>query len=139
MEGRTIHEMRVGETASFTKTIAEADVHAFAGITGDFNPVHINDTYAAASMFGRRIAHGMLCAGLISAVFGMKLPGPGAIYVQQSLKFLKPVYIGDTVTAEVEVAEILQERNRVTFRTRCVNQDGQIVLEGESTLMPRRD
>jgi 3-hydroxybutyryl-CoA dehydratase len=137
MNGRTVHEMSVGERARFTKTISESDVYAFAGITGDFNPVHIDEVAAAASPFGGRIAHGMLTASLISTVLGLHLPGPGAIYVSQSTRFKRPVHIGDTVTAEVEVAELMVEKNRVRFATRCVNQNGEVVAEGESVLMPR--
>jgi 3-hydroxybutyryl-CoA dehydratase len=137
MNGRTVHEMNVGERARFTKTISESDVYAFAGITGDFNPVHIDEVAAAASPFGGRIAHGMLTASLISTVLGLHLPGPGAIYVSQSTRFKRPVHIGDTVTAEVEVAELMVEKNRARFATRCVNQRGEVVAEGESVLMPR--
>lgn len=136
MTVRTIHEMAVGQRARFSKTISEHDVYAFAGITGDFNPVHIDQVAAEASPFGGRIAHGMLTASLISTVLGMHLPGPGAIYMSQSLRFLKPVFIGDTVTAEVEVAELLVEKNRVRLATRCVNQRDEVVAEGESILMP---
>ncbi|MDT8324858.1 MAG: MaoC family dehydratase [Bacteroidota bacterium] len=138
MQGKTIEELRVGMTAHFTKTITEHDVYTFAGVTGDFNPVHIDAVAAEASMFAGRIAHGILCAGLISAVLGMQLPGPGAVYVSQNLRFRKPVYFGDTVTAEVEVAESSTARNRVTFSTRCRNQNGDVVAEGESVLMPRK-
>lgn len=138
MEGKTIQEIQAGDTAAFTKTIAEHDVYAYAGITGDFNPVHINAVYAAGTMFNKRIVHGMLYAGFISTVLGTQLPGPGAIYVSQQLRFLKPVYIGDTITAEVEAAECDTEKNRVRFITRCINQDGTLVAEGESLLMPRR-
>lgn len=134
-----MQDMQVGDRASFAKTVSESDVYGFAGITGDFNPVHVNAVYAAESMFERRIAHGMLYASFISTVLGMQLPGPGVIYLSQSLRFLKPVFIGDTVTAEVEVAEMFAEKNRVRFLTRCFNQDAQLVAEGESLLMPRKD
>ncbi|HOJ04999.1 MAG TPA: MaoC family dehydratase [Bacteroidota bacterium] len=138
MNGLTIHDITPGQSASFTKTVSEYDVYAFAGITGDFNPVHINAPYAEGTMFEGRIAHGILCAGFISTVLGTHVPGPGAIYISQSLAFKKPVRIGDTITAVVEVAEIIVERNRVRFNTRCVNQHNDIVAEGESLLMPRR-
>ncbi len=138
MTGLTIEEIQLGQTASFTKTVSEYDVYSFAGITGDFNPVHINAPYAEGTMFGGRIAHGILCAGFISTVLGTSLPGPGAIYVSQSLSFKRPVRIGDTVTAIVEAAEIDVTRNRVRFTTRCVNQNGEVVAEGESLLMPRK-
>ncbi len=138
MEGKSIYDMKVGDIASVAKTISEHDVYAYAGITGDFNPVHVNAVYAANTIFNKRIAHGMLYAGFISAVLGTQLPGPGAIYVSQQLRFLKPVYIGDTITAEVEVAHRDEDKNRVRFATRCRNQDGAVVAEGESVLMPRR-
>ncbi len=138
MTGRTIHELTLGETARFTKTISESDVYGFAGITGDFNPVHVDQVAAEASMFGTRIAHGMLTASLISTVLGLQLPGPGAIYVSQSTRFVKPVLIGDTITAEAEVVELLVEKNRARLATRCLNQRGEVVLEGESILMPHR-
>ena len=138
MEGKRLRDMTVGETAAFTKTVSEADVYGFAGITGDFNPMHVNAVHAAASRFERRIAHGILSAGLISAVLGMQLPGAGAIYVSQSLRFLAPVYLGDTITAEVEVVELIAEKNRVRLATRCRNQDGVTVAEGESVLLPRK-
>jgi 3-hydroxybutyryl-CoA dehydratase len=136
--GRTIHELAVGQKASFTKTISEHDVYAFAGITGDFNPVHVDAVAAAASPFGARVVHGMLTASLLSTVLGMHLPGPGAIYVSGSTTFKRPVFLGDTITAEVEVAELDVEKNRARFRTRCLNQHGKVVLEGESLLMPRQ-
>jgi 3-hydroxybutyryl-CoA dehydratase len=138
MPGRTISELAVGDRASFTKTLSEYDVYAFAGITGDLNPVHIDRVAAEASPFGARVAHGMLTASLLSTVLGSRLPGEGTIYLSQSLKFLKPVYIGDTVTATVEVAELLVERNRVRLATRCTNEKGDVVAEGESWVMPPR-
>ncbi len=139
MQGKRLQDMRVGDTASFSKTVSESDVYGFAGITGDFNPVHIDAVAAEKSMFQRRIAHGMLCAGFISTVLGTQLPGPGTIYLSQSLRFKKPVYIGDTVTAEVEVIELMEEKNRVRLATRCRNQDAEVVAEGESILMPRTE
>jgi len=124
-----------GQKASFTKTISEADVILFAGISGDFNPLHINEEYARQSRFGRRIAHGLLSAGLISHVLGMQLPGPGAIYLKQDLKFLAPVFIGDTITATVEVLSYREDKHIVTLQTDCVNQNGEKVLTGEAVLM----
>ena len=105
LKGKSIEDMEMGEKATFTKTITEADVVNYAGVTGDFNPAHINEEYAKDTMFKGRIAHGMLGAGLISTVLGTKLPGPGAIYVKQELEFTAPVRINDTITAEVEVIE----------------------------------
>ncbi|CAN5625233.1 MaoC family dehydratase [soil metagenome] len=128
-------EMEVGQTASLRRTVTEADVVLFAGITGDLNPAHLDQVYAEQSQFGGRIAHGMLGAGFISAVLGMKLPGPGTIYLEQSLRFTRPVRIGDTVTASVEILELLPEKRRIRLRTICVNQDGQVVLKGEALVM----
>jgi 3-hydroxybutyryl-CoA dehydratase len=138
LEGLTIHDVEVGHTAEFTKTISEADVYGFAGITGDFNPVHVDQVAAEASLFGGRIAHGMLTAALISTVIGMKLPGPGCIYMSQSLRFTAPVRFGDTITAVAEVADVNVEKNRMTLATKCVNQKDEVVAEGESLVMPRK-
>jgi 3-hydroxybutyryl-CoA dehydratase len=130
-----VREFRAGEIATFSKTVTEADVYAFAGITGDFNPLHVNAEFARQSRFGERIAHGMLTAGLISTVLGMRLPGPGAIFLGQTLKFLKPVRFGDTITAEAEVLSYRSDKRIVTLRTICTNQHAERVLEGEATLM----
>ncbi len=139
MPEKTINDVSVGESATFTKTITEADVNAFAGLTGDFNPLHIDAVYAGKSRFGGRISHGALLCGLISTVVGMKLPGPGALYASQSLSFLKPVFIGDTITASAEITELIPERNRIVLKTRCINQNGDAVAEGESILLPSKN
>lgn len=136
MRGKTIDEIKVGDQAEFAKTISETDVYLYAGLTGDYNPAHIDEEYAKNTFFKTRIAHGMLSAGLISAVIGTKLPGPGTIYLDQSLKFLAPVRIGDTVTARVEIIEIRPENNRVRLETSCANQDGVTVLKGEAVVSP---
>lgn len=128
-------ELAVGQSATFSKTVTEADVVQFAGITGDLNPLHIDAVAAAGSRFGGRIAHGMLSAGLISAVIGMKLPGSGTIYLEQSLRFRAPVRIGDTVTARVEVVELIAKRRRVRLRTICEVEGGEVVIEGEALVM----
>lgn len=125
-------EYRIGDRASFARTITEADIVNFAGVTGDFNPVHIDEEYAKATMFKGRIAHGMLSATLISNVLGNKLPGPGCIYLKQELIFLAPVRIGDTITAEVEVLEIIEDKGRMRLRTRCLDQKEKVVLDGEA-------
>jgi 3-hydroxybutyryl-CoA dehydratase len=138
MIGKTIAELKVGEQASFSKTISESDVYLYAGITGDFNPAHVNEDYAQTTAFKTRIAHGMLTAGFISNLLGTRLPGPGSIYMSQSLKFLAPVTIGDTITATVEVIEILTEKKRVRLKTTCANQEGSIVLDGEALISPPR-
>jgi 3-hydroxybutyryl-CoA dehydratase len=136
MIGKSIDQLKLGDTAEFTKTISESDIYLFAGVTGDFNPAHINEPYAQGTFFKARIAHGMLLAGFVSAVIAMQLPGPGAIYIGQSLKFLAPARIGDTITARVEVTQILTEKNRITLRTTCTNQEGTQVLDGEATISP---
>lgn len=136
MIGKTIHELNVGDAAQFTKTVSESDIYLYAGITGDLNPAHIDEEYAKGTFFKTRIAHGMLLAGFVSTVVGNKLPGPGTIYVRQELNFLAPVRIGDTVTARVEVAEIIADKNRARLKTICVNQDGTTVLDGEALVSP---
>ena len=117
------------------KTISESDVYLFAGITGDMNPMHINAQYAKDTRFQGRIAHGMLCAGLISAVLGMQLPGLGCIYLGQQLKFVRPVYMGDTVTAEVTISSIDWAKKRVVLTTVCTNQEDETVVTGEATML----
>lgn len=129
---------QIGDKASVTKTITETDVSLFAGITGDLNPAHVNEEWARETRFGGRIAHGILTAGLISAAIGMKLPGPGTIYVSQTLNFTAPVKIGDTITATVEVAEIVNGK-RLRLRTTCANQRGETVLEGEAMVLPPKE
>ena len=134
LHGYYFEELQPGMTASFAKTVTEADIQAFAGLSGDFNPVHINDEFAATTMFKGRIAHGMLSAAFISTVLGMRLPGPGCIYVSQALKFKAPVRIGDTVTAKVEVLSTVPEKKFVTLKTPCLVA-GKAVIDGEATLM----
>jgi 3-hydroxybutyryl-CoA dehydratase len=136
MIGKTIDQIKVGDAEEFAKTVTDADVVLFAGVTGDLNPAHLNEPFAAGTFFKGRIAHGMLSAGFISAVIGTKLPGPGAIYMSQSLRFTAPVRIGDTITARAEVIEVIEEKNRVKLSTTCTNQDGTVVLDGEALVMP---
>ncbi|MGA9866260.1 MAG: MaoC family dehydratase [Acetobacteraceae bacterium] len=124
-------DLAVGQTASLGKTITEADILLFAAVSTDTNPVHINAEAAKASIFGERIAHGMLSAGLISAVLGTRLPGPGTIYLGQSLRFRAPVKIGDTVTATVEVTALDPAKRRATLKTICAVA-GKLVIEGEA-------
>lgn len=128
-------ELFMGQVAEFTKTVTETDVVMYAGITGDFNPMHVDDVYAARTRFGSRIAHGMLTAGFISSCLGMKLPGPGAIYLSQSLRFKAPVRIGDTITARLEVTELITEKKRLKLSTTCRNATGEVVIDGEATVM----
>lgn len=133
--GQKYEEIQVGDTGSVAKTITETDVVLYAGITGDTNPVHINDVEAKASRFGQRIAHGMLTAGFISAVLGTCLPGKGAIYMSQTLKFSRPVHIGDTVTATAEVIEKIDAKRQIVFKTIVKNQEGEKVIDGEAKVM----
>jgi 3-hydroxybutyryl-CoA dehydratase len=134
--GKTIDQIKVGDIAEFAKTVTETDVYLYAGITGDFNPAHVNEAYAKNTFFKTRIAHGMLTAGFISAILANQLPGPGTIYLKQELSFLAPVRMGDTVTGRVEVLELIAERNRVRLKTSCTNQDGVMVLDGEALVSP---
>lgn len=136
MVGKTIAELKIGEKAEFTKTVSESDIYLYAGITGDFNPAHINEAYARKTFFKTRIAHGMLSAGFISTVIGTKLPGTGSIYISQNLRFLAPVRIGDTITAGVEIIEIIAKKKRVRLKTTCINQDDIQVLDGEAIVSP---
>ncbi len=139
MEGKTIQDINIGDKDTFTKTVTEYDIYNFAGVTGDMNPMHINHEYAKETPFGSRIAHGILALGFISTVLGTKIPGPGSIYVKQSCQFVKPVLIGDTITATVEVTEKDESKNRVYLRTYCTNQKGEVVLEGEALMIPRKE
>ncbi|MEK7098287.1 MAG: MaoC family dehydratase [Patescibacteria group bacterium] len=127
-------DLKVGMEASFAKTVSEADIATFAEVTGDKNPVHLDAAYAAKTIFKEPIAHGMLTAGYISAVFGMELPGPGAIYISQSLNFRGPVKIGDRVVANVRVIELYPAKRRARFESIC-SVGGKPVLEGEAVLM----
>ena len=136
---RTIQTIQMGDSASFTKTVTECDVVLYAGISGDFNPAHIDAEAASKSMFKQRIAHGMLSAGFISNVLGMQLPGPGTIYLGQEMRFLKPVYIGDAVTATVTVIERIEEKNRLKLETIVTNQRGEAVISGVATVMPPKE
>ncbi|HHU87249.1 MAG: MaoC family dehydratase [Pelotomaculaceae bacterium] len=134
--GKRINELEIGQKEFVEKTISETDIYLYAGITGDLNPAHVNEEYAKKTFFKGRIAHGMLTAGLISAVVGMKLPGPGTIYMAQELKFTAPVRIGDTIKAEGEVVEINKDKNIAVIKTTCTNQDGIVVLTGTATVKP---
>ncbi|MBP1711114.1 MAG: acyl dehydratase [Deltaproteobacteria bacterium] len=134
--GKSIDQLQVGDAAEFAKTVSETDIYLYAGITGDFNPAHVNENYAKNTFFKTRIAHGMLTAGFISAIIANQLPGPGTIYLKQELSFLAPVHIGDTITARVEILELNAEKNRVRLKTTCSNQDGVTVLEGFGLVSP---
>ena len=128
---------KVGDTAEMSKTVTEEDIDLFAKVTGDRNPVHVSREFAEKTRFGERIAHGMLSAGLISAVIGMKLPGPGCLYLSQTLNFRGPVKIGDEITARVEVTEVISEK-RLRLKTECINQRSETVLDGEAIIVPPR-
>ena len=131
--------MKLGDSAEITKTIEQADVDAFAVLTGDHNPVHVDEEFAKTTRFGRRIAHGMLTASLISSVLANKLPGEGSVYLGQTLKFVAPVFPGDEITARVTVKEIREEKPIVKLETVCLNQRDEIVIRGEATvLLPQK-
>lgn len=131
-------DLELGISASVSRTVSEADILMFAGVSGDTNPVHLDQEFAASTMFGGRIAHGMLSAGLISAVFGTRLPGPGSIYLSQTLKFKAPVRIGDTVVARVTVKSLTPEKRKALFDTVCMVGET-VVLTGEAEIMvPKR-
>jgi 3-hydroxybutyryl-CoA dehydratase len=132
----TITELKIGDSASTTKTISESDVYLFAGITGDLNPAHVDEVSACEGIFHSRIAHGILVTGLISTVLGMRLPGPGTIYLGQEVKFIKPVYLGDTITATCTISSMKPEKNIVNLETVCTNQKGETVIAGTATVMP---
>jgi acyl dehydratase len=138
MIGKTIAELTPGDRAEITRVVEQGDIASFVDAVGDYNPVHSDPAYAAATPFKVPIAPGIYTAGLISAVIGTELPGPGAIYLSQSLKFVKPVKAGDCITARVEVIEVIRERNRIRLQTVCVNQQGEDVLSGEAWVMPSR-
>lgn len=136
MSGKTIDQLHVGDHAQMSKTVSETDVYMFAGISGDFNPAHVNEVYASQTFFKTRIAHGLLSAGFLSAVLANQLPGPGTIFISLSLKFLAPVPIGNTITAKVTVAEIDKAKHRVSMQLSCINQDGKEVLAGTAVISP---
>jgi 3-hydroxybutyryl-CoA dehydratase len=131
----TYYDLKIGDKASLSKTISESDIYQFAGITGDFNPLHVNAEYAKKSIFSERIAHGILTAGFISSVLAMKLPGSDTIYLSQNLIFRAPVRIGDTVIAEVEIIEKRDEKKIIRLRTQVRNQRDEIVIEGDAVVM----
>ncbi|WP_151895117.1 MaoC family dehydratase [Patiriisocius marinistellae] len=131
----TKKNIKIGDEATFQKTVTETDVHLFAGISGDFNPIHISDIAASKSIFGKRIVHGIILVGFISAVLANKLPGEGSIYLGQDVKFKKPVFIGDTITTIVKVVGIREEKNIFTLRTICRNQNDEIVIDGEAVIL----
>lgn len=135
MKGYSIDEMYIGQKTSITKTIKDSDVYTYAGLIGDFNPVHMNSEYAKDTRFGEQIAHGMLTASFISTLVGMGIPGADAIYLGQTVKFTAPVKFGDTITATAEVTEIIKEKRIAKMKTVITNQRGEVVVDGEATVM----
>ncbi|MGY5879648.1 MAG: MaoC family dehydratase [Candidatus Thorarchaeota archaeon] len=125
-------DLKTGQTAEVTHTVTEKDIQIFGDLSGDYNPLHFDEEWAKTTMFGSRIAHGILSASFISTAIGMHLPGAGSIYMSQSMRFLAPVRIGDTITTRVEVIKLNDEKERITLRTTCTNQDGTLVLDGEA-------
>jgi acyl dehydratase len=136
MTGLTMEDVAVGDVAEVTYAVTAETIRKFVTASGDNNPIHSDVAFAAGTRFGRVIAPGMLTGSFVSSVIGTRLPGPGTIYLSQSFRFMRPVYIEDRVTARVEVAERVPERNRLRLRTTCVNQDGELLLEGEAWVLP---
>jgi acyl dehydratase len=136
MIGLTIEELAVGDVAEVTHTVTAETIRTFVAASGDDNPIHSDAAFAAGTRFGRVIAPGMLTGSFVSGVIGTRLPGPGTIYLSQDFRFLRPVHVGDRVTARVEVAERIPSRNRLRLRTTCTNQDGESILEGEAWVLP---
>ena len=138
-EGKTVDQIKIGDSAQISNTVTETVINDFAKATGDFNPIHLDQTYAEKTYFKGRIAHGVLSVGYISSVLGNLLPGPGGILLSQDAKFLAPVRIGDVITARAEVIELIPEKNRVKFKTTCTNQKGEVVVEGTAwSLCPQK-
>jgi 3-hydroxybutyryl-CoA dehydratase len=138
-QGKSIHQLTIGQSAEFSKMFTSVEVESFAQVSGDHNPVHLNEEYAASTRFKQRICHGHLVASLFSAILGTNLPGEGSIYLGQSIKYLKPVYLNDTITAKVTVIEKDEEKNRVKLETSAVNQNGDLVITGIAEIMPPRN
>ena len=139
MRSLTIDELEVGDAVQSRKTVSETDVYLFAGISGDFNPVHVDEEYARTTPFGRRVAHGPLTLALCAGLLGMELPGVGSVAVRNTIEYRRPVYIGDTITTRVEIAALDPERNRATIAVTWHNQGGELVAEGEMIIKPPRE
>lgn len=127
--------IEIGDQAAVTKTFSDSDIRSFAEISGDDNPIHLDDDYAAKTRFGKRIVQGILTAGLISSVLGTQLPGPGSVYICQTLNFRAPVFIGDTITSKATVIDVREDKPVITLETKCTNQEGIVVLDGEAVLL----
>jgi 3-hydroxybutyryl-CoA dehydratase len=137
MNGLFLEDLKVGQTAMFGRTVTDADIAAFAGVSGDTNPIHLHDGFARSTRFGQRIAHGLLSASYISTVIGTKLPGPGAVYLSQTMQFMAPVIVGDTITAVATITAIDEKRRRITLKTQCLN-GVKVVIDGEAVVMVSR-
>jgi 3-hydroxybutyryl-CoA dehydratase len=135
-KGLTLDQLSVGQTYESKVTITEDMIKRFADATGDYNPIHLDEDYAKGTIFKTRVAHGMLQAGILSGILGMRFPGVGTIYLSQTMRFLKPVFIGDEITFSLKVLELIREKNRVRIETVCANQKGEGVLSGEALVMP---
>lgn len=131
-------DLKIGQNAEYKRTITEEDIEKFAEVSGDHNPIHLDESYATKTFFKGRIAHGMLSVSFISTVLAQELPGPGSIYLKQDIDFRKPVRIGDTITARVEIIYKDDEKERITLRTTCVNQHDEIVVDGKAVVMPMK-
>ena len=131
-----IFKYEIGQCESYSQTITDSDIKSFSGISGDKNPIHMDREFAEKSRFGKRIAHGLMSASFFSALFGMRLPGPGCVYVEQSLKFLRPVYIGDTVTANIVIKEINYNKRRIYFDTFCTVSGKKVITGNAEIYLP---
>lgn len=134
--GKTVHELKLGDEASFSKTISESDVYLFAGITGDLNPMHVNKEYVSKTFFKKPIAHGPLITGLVAPVLGMRLPGLGTVLVELQTRYLAPVYFGDTVSVKIKLTVKDEKKNRANFECQWVNQVGKVIAEGKAIVSP---
>lgn len=138
-KGKSMNELHVGETKTLTKTITDADVRLFAQLSGDENPLHLDEAYASTTRFKHRIAHGHYVASMFSTILGTQLPGEGCIYLSQDMKYVAPVYLNDTITAVAEIMEKNEERNRVVISTIAMNQNNEVVIKGQAVVMPAKD
>ena len=138
MEIAKYEDIKIGQHAEYVRTVTSEDIEMFGQVSGDYNPLHFNEDWAKTTMFKGRIAHGILTATYVSTVIGMKLPGPGTIYISQNMKFRRPVRIGDTITARVEVINRNNEKEFLTLKTVCINQEDKVVLDGEAVVMLMR-
>lgn len=138
-KGKTMNELQIGERATLTKTITDADIRLFAQLSGDANPLHLDEEYASTTRFKHRIAHGHYVASMFSTILGTDTPGEGCIYLSQEMQYVAPVYLNDTITAVAEIMEKNVERNRVIISTIALNQDNQVVIKGQAIVMPTKD